>query len=443
MAVCAFGWAQEGYKVFSTPSTAARRFKTWRGAERLPTVDLSLEPGAENAEIVGGVADFFRVKAGLGQQMEISDNIFLLRGGQIPGRHDRPSDILYTTSPNVHLELPAFVTPLMIDYSANIIRAGSFHEFDTEEHHLSGLLDLKTNSGFGVRVQNALARLSSMPSYPARRTRYGFVNGRTGIYDPATQTAHLLNNFWTNTCEMLCYYESPERLHIEGKFSHDLARFDARRNWDSDYDIDTAGGEIQYRILPKTSVLSEYYHEWVDNRGNSPDNERDRLGGGVKWDMTAKVSGRVALGYEWYHMESTRNVGGLYGNAELLYNYSSKLRFALYADRQISETTAIAQNLIDGGTFESTSVSLTALHKLSPHLDLTGRVFGIADDYSHVGIMGPARRDDLYGFSFGIRWRPLRWVSFGANYQHQKNGSNIRANCFEENRVVLNAAIGF
>ncbi|NOZ22696.1 MAG: outer membrane beta-barrel protein [Planctomycetes bacterium] len=428
--------AQPAPRRFTPQSTATQRFKNWRGAERLPKVDLSKEPKTgEGTYPQTELADFVRVRGGVGYQMEFSDNIFLVRGGEIPGRHKRPGDVFHVISPNVHMEVPGILAPIIVDYNADITRAGSFHEFDADEHYLSGIMDVKVGHGFGFRVRDSLSHEMSPPTFPSRRSMW--VDPATGgvrEYNPATETRHLLNYFWTNTAEIVGYYKSRNKLRIEGRFVHDLARFDARRNWEANYDIVTVGGELSYKILPRVSLVSEYYHDWDPSRRR----EHDHLAGGFEWDISAKLNGRVLAGYEWYHLLDGHNVGGWVGHAELTYDITSKLRFGFYGDHSIVETTTL-EGGVSKANFESTSLSLDALYRFTRKLDFLAGIAYILDDIGEP----PGATNELWVASAGIRWRPREQWSFEGRYQYQKYGPYAREGCFEENLFTLNAIYGF
>ncbi|MEW6359089.1 MAG: outer membrane beta-barrel protein [Planctomycetota bacterium] len=433
---CLSARGQDAPQRFTPATTATQRFKNWRGADRLPKVDLAKEPGAEGAAYPEtDLADLVRVRGGVGYQMEFSDNPFLLRGGEVPGRHKRPSDMFHVISPNVHLEMPGILAPIILDYTTDITRAGSFHEFDADEHYLSGIMDVKVGHGLGFRVRDSLSHQMSPPSFPNRWAMWRDpATGGVREYNPTYETRHLLNYFWTNTAEFVGYYKSPNKLRIEGRFIHDLARFEARRNREANYDITTAGGELSYKILPRSNFVSEYYHDWDPSRGR----EHDRLAGGFDWDISAKLAGRAVAGYEWYHTLRGHNVGGWVGHAELTYEATSKLRLGFYGDHSIAEVTSL-EGGVSKASFESTSLSLDALYRVTQKIDFLAGISYILDDIGEP----PGATDELWVTNAGIRWRPREQWSFETRYQYQKYGPFVRSGNFEENLFTLNAIYGF
>jgi len=423
---------------FRRRGEAAQRFDAGRGRSRLPEVDLSLETPAEGVEeeeplFLEGLAKMLRVHGGVGFQEKYSNNIFLRAGGAIPGRHT-PGDFIHMISPSLHLETPSKRMPIKVDYTLDIIRAGQFEHFDTEEHNLSAVTDLKITPRLTLRISDVLQRAGVEPREP-----------------DAT-----IVNYYSNESEASLTYNFGERGRVQGGFRHGLARFDLRRFRSSEYDTDTVFVKGYHRILPRVGVIAETSHEWVDNKEFMIDNERDRVGGGLQWDITSRLKGSALLGYEILHLESSPNDHGLYGHAELVYDYSRQLRFGLYADRSLRETTLVAENVSYGRAFDDTQLTLNSIYKITRRISFLSGVFAIIDDYKTppYGVKrflissnqdSRARKDDLFGFSLGLRWQPSRYVSLGATYEHQKNRSNIRRPDFdyEEGVFLLNASLGF
>lgn len=422
---------------FRRRGEAEQRYNEGRGRERLPDVDLSIDPVPEGEEeeplFLEKMADWLRVHGGVGFQEKYSNNVFLWPQAS-PRSDGKPDDFLHTVSPNIRLEMPFQQMPIKVDYTMDIIRAGHFNNFNTEEHHLATVTDLKISPTLSLRFSNQLERLGS---------------------EPRSETGPLMN-YWSDSLRASAVYRFGNRASIEGGYGHDLSRFDRFEYRASEFDQDTVFLTGYYRLTPRMGGLMEYEHGWVDNKLYMPDNERDRLGAGARWDITSKLSGSAKMGYEWVHFQYLPMDGGIYAHAELVYDYSKKLRFGLYGDRTLRETTLIADNVSYGHAFESTQLSLNTLYKFTREFGIYGGPYLIVDKYptppylmaeflNSQALDTQARGDTLGGFSIGAQYQPTRSMKFGVTYEYQRNMSNIERPDFdfEESALFLNASLGF
>jgi len=401
-------------------SEALRRFYSTRGAERLPSVELKLEPTTvEEAYLsILGRAPVI-VHGALGWQEQITDNAFLGNAARLGG--GVPGNVFHIISPSVRLEIPSKTLPIFFNYGIDIIRAGNYeHEFGTEEHHIGGTAELKLGS-IKLRANDALERLSIPPRHPS-----------------ATVV-----NYWNNVSDIILEWRPGPLFRSTVWWTHELTRFDRSDYKVSDFDLDRIGVEFYYKLFPKASVMAEYQHEFIDEYGKSRDAERYRVGGGIEWDITSRLSGIMKAGHEWYDLKNAPSgAEGVYWHAALSYALSKNLLLSLYLDRSIALTSKASGDLVYGGTFTSTQYALKALYRMSPQVSVMGEFFWM-DDKSPPGFTSPRRHSYTKGVALGLDWEPVRYLRFGAKYRFQRIDSTIRSEEFKENMLMLNASFGF
>ena len=352
---------------------------------------------------------------------EQSDWIGVLSPGlwlSLPERRRPPMTATPLNSAPGGLELSRF--PLEDDrrlqafalYRADIRRHRDFSDEDRTAHRGEGLLSYRLRGGL---------TLEALDIYESAYEAYG-----TGIVG---RREKFTSNFLQGTARL----ELAERLLLEFAGSlfnldYDLDSFRDRDDW-------SLSSLLGYRVLPRTTVLLNYRRVEIDyDRGILPDSQEDQILGGLQWQASEKLRGRVLLGASW------RDIGraGLderrdfIGEAQIDHSFTPKTAVFLRATRRTNETDVAGATDILGHRLQVGYLQRPTA-KLSLAFDLQYR-----RDRYRGGTASPARRDDYYGGGLTLGYALQPWLMLGGGYTYIDRDSNRSGFDYRSNNFLLN-----
>jgi hypothetical protein len=282
---------------------------------------------------------------------------------------------------------------------------------------------------------------------------YGLKGGLTGqlvdqltrSHDPwGTGASTTLDRFYANLLQTILSYDPGGRLALRGHYTNFLVDYDGSRNRARDRTDNSFTGSMFFRIAAKTSAFAEY--QFVDvayDQDVTPDSREHHFFGGLAWEITAKSSGTVRVGYgrKEFEGDSPGDRSDVLFETELSHSFTPKTVVALNAAQKTQETD------IPGTDFSiSNNFALRYTQRLTPKA--TGKIHcWVANtNYegdSQAGGQTKEREDTLYGVTLGLNYGIQRWLNLGVRYSHTRRDSNVSDFEFHTNSADLSLSALF
>lgn len=359
----------------------------------------------------------FIVNPYLGFQTVYDDNVYALDLNKV-------HDWYFLTSPGILLKLGRWDNTVELEYRTDIYRYVDTGDFNDVEDHF-----IRAGAGF------KLSRLSFKVNDLATRGHESRQQVNAAITGPG------LNRYWSNDASAGAAYELTAKTKVE--LSYD--------NYFIDYSIASLGfqnrmdngvtGSFFYSITPKTSLVAEAIYRNVRHDQDTP--EANRLNSneywamaGVTWDITAKSTGTIKVGYEWKQFGAGRkNFDSPVYQVYIDHKFTAKTAVRLEGLRQANETDDPRV-----GYYTVTSGSLTFIYNPLIKWELKPYVSAVNDRYSgELTVDGDtARRSDLlFAAGIDVTYAMNKWVSFTIGYKHTKRSSNLPFYDFTDNIAAV------
>ncbi|MBI1892879.1 MAG: outer membrane beta-barrel protein [Candidatus Rokubacteria bacterium] len=207
------------------------------------------------------------------------------------------------------------------------------------------------------------------------------------------------------------------------------------------------GFTLFFRVLPKTSILGEYDHQWIrydqDAVARDRDSDSNKFKVGLKGDLTEKTTLLGKVGYEFkdYDNPARDDWRGLIVELEAIYKYREPSQVRLFAARANVESTFEGNNF-----FVATYGGVELRHQIRPRLllVLTGLIG--SNDYPEtttVGTETKERLDRFYEMSAALRYQIRQWLAVEGRYDRLVRDSNFSDFDYTNNRVRATVSLTF
>ncbi|MEB2651826.1 outer membrane beta-barrel protein [Pseudomonas siliginis] len=181
-----------------------------------------------------------------------------------------------------------------------------------------------------------------------------------------------------------------------------------------------------HRLGSKTRGLLEYDHTRFDYlQSNSPRSSRsDAVLAGAEWDMTAKTTGKLRVGYERKNFDQS--------GSDDLSNPTWQVDLA-WKPRTYSTFTFLARQAMAEGDDGSDAVKAT-FTQIGWRHGWAERITTIAEaGMGHYVYEGQDRSDDLQDYKLGVNYAMRRWLDVEVAYRHRDNDSDADNESFTRN----------
>jgi hypothetical protein len=181
-----------------------------------------------------------------------------------------------------------------------------------------------------------------------------------------------------------------------------------------------------HRIGSKTRGLLEYDHTRFDYlQSDSPRSSRsDAVLAGAEWDLTAKTTGKVRVGYERKNFDQS-------GSNDLS-NPTWQVDLA-WKPRTYSTFSFLARQAMAEGDDGSDAVKATFTQVGWRH-GWTERITTVAEaGMGHYVYEGQDRSDDLQDYKLGVIYQMRRWLDIEVAYRRRDNNSDAENESFTRN----------
>ncbi len=381
------------------------------------TVEPPFAPGREGGVRLGPL----RVHAGVAISETYTDNYFL-------DPDSRRSEWITAVSPTAVLHLPIGRHSVDMEYRSDFFINAKYNEYNTDNHLVHPHFTLDFPGGLMIKGGHMFAVLSNPPTVP----------GDT------------LKRFYDNVSNLGAEYRFSDRYSVAALYAHGFHRMEKDQFSVDDSDRDDVTLNLNYRVLPKTSVFLEggWTRTTYPSRGllNS-DNDLYRVWIGARTTPAAKIVGSLKGGWSYKTFDDEQagapvSTYGVEGN--LSYELTPRTRFSLILFRRIEDTQfTTTRNVAFGSSYTATGGALEARQLFPPRLSAYIMVGLEHDQYSEQGLFGEKRMDTLVQAGLGLDYRFMRWLTLGLNYKFTNNDSNIEGEGYRENRVMAYASAGF
>ncbi len=231
----------------------------------------------------------------------------------------------------------------------------------------------------------------------------------------------------------------------QGRLELDLEHFDEeyKNHRDTtrfyDYDADTAGITFYYRVMPRTSLLFEVSYKDIDYDQTAAgsatlDSDETKYEAGVKWEATAKTTGRAQIG------RTEKDFDAASRKDEDFTSWAVGVTWDLrsYSTIDLSTSSEPTETNLGGDFIERTQYNITWDHFWNDRVSTF-----LSGDFSNEDYQGSIRDDDITAYGIGVRYGFRRGVRLGAEYRYASRDSNIALGDYSDNIFMLSAEIGY
>lgn len=176
-----------------------------------------------------------------------------------------------------------------------------------------------------------------------------------------------------------------------------------------DYSTTHAAARFFYRVRPKTELLAEARWEDIDYVVSPYDAIDTRFLVGVRWDATARTSGRVLLGQQHRDFDDPglQDYSGVSWEVGLTWTPRTYSIIDLSTIRHATETTGLAAYRVTQDTV------LRWDHYWKPRFNTTVE-YGFSDHELRPNV----RDDDVYFWGVSAQYAMRPWVRFGLGHRY-------------------------
>ncbi len=340
-----------------------------------------------------------------------TDNAFLTK-------RNKKADFYYSVLPGVKLNVrPIGRHGFYLNYDADYARYDTYGEADYFVQSADAALDLDLPKTLRLKLGDKIVSGADPPDFEDDRT------------------APYISNI--ARVEASCTFF--DRVGLGVNYAHELKDYYRHRTDEVDnFDTNTVGGTLRFRILARTSMLLEYTYSATDYRkGRTTENNYSNvINSGITWNITAKSRGAVRGGYvvkEYYALDRTEDA--VYVSADISHELTSRTILTLSGIRSVFDTSEADNNIRYSSSYLSNQVTASLRHT---YRKLTGSIGGdyIYDRYLYDDLAaGERRKDNVWRGWVGIDYQMQRWIKLGIKYRYTNLDSNFDIEDYVENLI--------
>lgn len=358
----------------------------------------------------------------------LDDNVFRVNEDLV----DAPDDRILIFSPGVALRLPVGRHRFEAEYRLDVGRHADFDIDDYEDN----TAELKADLNFAGEVT---ANVSNR-----------FVDG----HDDRQQNQNLEIDFFTLNRFDAGVQSAGNQLLVGLFYGNEYKSYDDESclpttpgcNKFREYTINTFGGRIGARVMPKTNAFTEYSFSKVAHpEASALDSGVHRVYGGVAWQATAKSKGEIKAGFskKTYDEDGFDDFSGGILAVGIDHQFSHATSIRVGAARDTHEP-----NLLGQGYYISTRADAQLRQMILSRLGLDLRAGFVRDEYPEdITVQHPVtlafetgeRVDSTWQFGAGLDVILMEWLSLGAQYTFVQRASEFEVFEFTNNLVMLYA----
>ncbi|MGA1795433.1 MAG: outer membrane beta-barrel protein [bacterium] len=363
-----------------------------------------------------------KIRAGLELQETWDDNIY-------NAPNDEKSDSITTIVPGVSVSAG---TNYKLDagYTARIHQYQEYNDEDYTSHTANAQLNLNSPMGLSLNVKEL------------------YIDTK----DPRSETGGIRASHWLNSVSCGVGYEFPgSNLLLEVNVSQFYLKYDQSVNEPINRKEESIGATVYYKFFPKTSALVELSTTMTDyfdspSEATDKDSQKTAVNAGLKWDATAKISGRLQAGWAQKSFDNSldpsgypyedKDIGSVSGN--IAYAISETTRLRTIISRSMEETEYGGNAVYSRSSYyTNTGLSLALALRVINRVDVDITAGYHAHEYDNLDPALLAREDDVSHFGIGLTYRIRRWLYAGLSYDYEDTDSNDDSRDQLNNKTML------
>jgi len=276
------------------------------------------------------------------------------------------------------------------------------------------------NPYFGLMISHGLGQFAAGLEYTFIKDQSSLTDvsntAREGFVDYFQHYSRL--NFdvnWNRFLWQLAYSHNEEAYEEEDNFktSHSYKE-----------DLGSFTGSL--KVFPKTYFFLEYDRTWKDyNKGGSVDRAHDTYWIGINGKISPKVNGLIKFGYEEGHFPEEHKSSSAV-NINLDYKASKRLAYNLEIERGVGSSSVSSDELDHS---QRLALGCSYLPPFNKKLKLMARISLDSDEYES------GREDKGYDFVLSSEYSFKHWLKLIAEYQFEKDDSDVTLAEYENNIV--------
>jgi hypothetical protein len=350
--------------------------------------------------------------------VEFDDNIRL-------EEDDKDSDVIFTQRPGLIGELHFGDHRLEAGYGAEVLTFANEREEDTTNHLAHAIMDLNFNDlsfTLSDTMEDSTGRVFSENS-----TR---------------------DHVFLNTAQVLGRFDRPNWA-FETAWTHNTVDHKTPTRNNSDYGEDVVsvlggvklGGRTLILVEPTIGLLN------FDHNVDNADQTYWQLMGGLRGELTSKLTALVKLGFQDRQMSDVGGQGeikdfeNLVADVTLTFKPTTTDTINLFYVRR-----PVPSSFANNSWYRQDRVSLVYRKRLLRKWTLQPSIAWQMAEYPQSGTVAGVtkeRRDHFISSGVGLRYDIQEWLSTGVAYNFRSRNSNLPTLDYDNNRISFDVTVAF
>jgi predicted porin len=372
-----------------------------------------------------------RIYPAFGERIEVDDNVYQISGkGTKPDgqRETKQSDIINIYSPALKLDLPirgGGLIPgkqhdLSLDWRSDFKNYRDHADQNQQNQYFTASGTLRFNRGFEINLED---------DYKDTESPAG--SETDNIHPVKTNLGHI-------TIDMPDYFR---KFDAEISYSNYQLEYDERALRRANRFEHRFTLKIPYKLTPKISLFPEYSYGFIEYDSQSiadaqSDSHYNEIYAGVEWDITAKSTGILKLGFteQRYDDTETSDIKTVIAEIGVRVYLTKRMELDVNAGRGILQSEFTASSNSYERSFGDFKISRKVWKDLSASFNA---------NYEKQVYHGSERKDDVYGFGLSTEYRINKRMSAAIRYSYRDRNSNFVLQSDRINKVSVGIILAF
>ncbi|HAD05074.1 MAG: hypothetical protein A2091_12655 [Desulfuromonadales bacterium GWD2_61_12] len=304
-------------------------------------------------------------------------------------------------------------------YRANFEMNARFPEEERTSHHGEAFILYQSPRGLSLEILEV------------------YEEEQDPFYGDTNQTYNL-ERYKANLIHTLLNVPITARTGLRADYANYRLDFDAQDNAYRKREDNALSVRLSRKSFAKSELFLLYEQVLIDyDLALLLDSTEYHAFAGIEWRASAKMRGRVMLGYgqKDFWDKGRVDYGEPIGEVRLDYRFAAKRSAYLQATRKINEPDTPSTS----GTL-ATQTSFGFRQKLLTRLEVTIDGSYLFEEYREKTVAGGMvgmREDSYYRAGLALGYTPRKWLDVTIGYRFLRRDSNFPALCYDNNTAYL------